>query len=284
MDLERIGFGPAAFEHLRWSSGWAPWPDEPGRDRWLDYRRNLTAHAWLLRHRGPPRPWILCVNGYRTGDPATDLISFRAGHLHRSLRLNVAILVQPLHGPRSFGPTSGDRVVFGGAMNLVHALAQAAWDARRLLSWLRDSQGATTIGIQGLSLGGFVTGLVAGLDDDLRCAVAGIPESDMVRGLRRSFEPLLPPYYEQWGLSWTPYERVSRVVSPLGLAPLVPREGRYIYAGLVDRWVRPANIVTLWEHWERPSICWYQGGHLSALSERSVQRFVDGALRRHLRA
>jgi hypothetical protein len=77
---------------------------------------------------------------------------------------------------------------------------------------------------------------------------------------------------------------VSRVVSPLGLAPRVPREGRYIYAGLVDRWVRPANIVTLWEHWERPSICWYQGGHLSALSERSVQRFVDGALRRHLRA
>ena len=178
----------------------------------------------MLRHDGEPRPWIVCVNGYRTGEPLVDLATFRAGHLHRHLGLNVAILVQPLHGPRSAGGSSGDRVLYGGAMNLVHTAAQAAWDTRRLLSWVRGAQQAPAAGLQGISLGGLVTGLVACLDGDLACAIAGIPESDIVRGLRRTVEPLLPPFYEQWGLSWTPSERVARVATPLTMEPLVPRE------------------------------------------------------------
>jgi hypothetical protein len=134
------------------------------------------------------------------------------------------------------------------------------------------------VGLQGLSLGGFVTALVACLDADLACAIAGIPESDLLRGLRRSVEPLLPPFYEQWGLSWTPSERVSRVSSPLAMEPLVPVERRFIFAGVADRWVRPGNIVSLWEHWDRPAICWYQGSHLSSFHEPDARRFVDDAL------
>jgi hypothetical protein len=282
VEVARVGAGPVAFEHVRWRSGWEPWPDEPGRDRWLDYRRNQTAHAWVLRHEGAPRPWILCVNGYRTGEPVVDLAVFRAGHLHRELGLNVAVLVQPLHGPRSAGTSSGDRVIYGGAMNLVHTVSQASWDARRLLSWLRASQGAPAVGVQGLSLGGLVTGLLAGLEPDLACVIAGIPEADIVRNLRRTVDPLLPPFYEQWGLSWTPFERVARVASPLGLAPVVPRRARFIFAGLADRWVRPGNVADLWEHWERPEILWFKGGHLSAVADRSVRRFVDDVLRRRL--
>jgi hypothetical protein len=282
MTINRMGVGPGAYEHARWESGWEPWPDEPGRERWLEYRRNQTAHAWLLRHNEGPRPWILCINGYRTGEPLVDLVTFRAAHLHRRLGLNVAILVQPLHGPRSAGSVSGDRVIYGGAMNMTHAVAQAAWDARRLLSWLRSDERAPAVGVQGLSLGSYVVGLLVALDADLACAIAGIPESDIVRNMRRTVEPLLPPFYEQWGLSWTPSERVARAVSPLAMAPLVPRNQRFIYAGLADRWVRPGNVITLWDHWERPEICWYQGSHLSAIVEPEVCSFVDDVLVRTL--
>lgn len=266
------------FEHARWESGYEPWDGEPGRDRWLGYRRNSTAHAWLLRHEGAPRPWIVCINGYRTGDPTIDLWAFRARHLHRRLGLNVGVLVQPLHGPRSAGSISGDRVLYGGALNLVHATSQAAWDARRLISWLRDVEHAPAVGVQGLSLGGYVTGLLTGLEGDLACVIAGIPESDIVRGLRRAVEPMLPPFYEQWGLSWAPAERVTSVCSPLGLTPLVPLARRFIFAGLADRWVRPGNVAALWEHWDRCEILWYPGSHLSAVTEPKVRRFVDQVL------
>ena len=65
-------------------------------------------------------------------------------------------------------------------------------------------------------------------------------------------------------------------------AIVVEHEARFIYDGLADRWVRPANVKALWEHWDRPEICWYQGGHLSFPVERTVRRFVDSVLRSRL--
>lgn len=265
------------YEHVRFDSGYEPWPGEPGRDRWLDYRPVQTGHAWMVRHDGPPRPWLVLVNGYRTGDPTIDLGTFDARRLHHHHGLNVMAVVLPLHGPRAID-RNGGRVLYSGAMNTIHTVAQGAWDIRRLIGWIRADQQAPAVGITGISLGGYMSTLVAGLEPDLACVIAGVPEADLVRGMRRQFDPLLPPYYEQWGLSWAPLERLFRAVSPMALPCLVPKEHRYIYAGLLDRWVRPGNVKDLWEHWDRPSIHWYRGSHLSFPFERSVRRFVDDAL------
>ena len=265
------------YEHLVVRSGYEPHPDEPGRERWLGYEKNRDAHAWVLRHRGAPRPWLICINGYRTGTPFVDFNAFDARRLHHQYGLNLAFPVSPLHGPRSVG-SSGDRVLFGGAMNTVHTATQAIWDIRRLKSWITESQGAPAVGASGISLGGYFTSLLACFEDDLAVAIAGVPEADLVRGMRRNVEAMLPPFYEQWGLSWRSLERVNRVVSPLAMEPLIHREARYIYGGLVDRWVRPGNVQALWKHWDEPEICWYQGSHLSFPIESSVKEFVGQAL------
>jgi len=34
----------------------------------------------------------------------------------------------------------------------------------------------------------------------------------------------------------------------------------------------------LWEHWEQPEICWYEGSHLSFPLESKVTDFVTDAL------
>jgi hypothetical protein len=279
VDIASRRYRGVTFERVRLPSGYEPHEDEPGRDRWLGYTRNATAYAYLLRHPGPARPWIVCQNGYRTGFPATDFPTFAVERLHHRLGLNVAVAVAPLHGPRREG-ASGDRVLFSGAMNMVHVGAQAAWDLRRLLAWLRAEQGAPAVGTWGISLGGYIVSLVAALDGDQACVIAGVPEPDLVRGMRRNVEGMLPPFYEQWGLSWSALERVTSVASPLTMPPLVPHDRRYVFAGLVDRWVRPGNVVSLVEHWEHPHVCWYPGSHLSFGHESSVRRFVDDALAR----
>jgi hypothetical protein len=219
----------------------------------------------------------VCINGYRTGNPLLDPAVFGAPRL-RALGLNLAFLVLPLQGPRRAGRTSGDRIFTSGVPNMLHGTSQAVWDARRLISWLRQSQGAPGVGVSGISLGGFITALLADIEPGLTCAIAGVPETDLVRSFRRQIEPLLPPFYEQWGLSWAPVERVLRPVSPLAMPPLVPHEGRFIYAGLVDRWVRPGNVHALWKHWGKPEILWYDGSHTSFVFDPSVSRFVDRAL------
>ncbi len=283
MTVKASPFGSLPLERFRFDSGFEPHADEPGRERWLEYPKVNQAAGWILRHDDyEKRPWIFVVNGYRTGDLRTDLLSFRVKHLYHDLGLNVANVTLPLHGPRALGQASGARVLNSGAMNTVHTIAHGAWDIRRVLVWLRSELGAETIGMSGISLGGYMVSLMSCLDDDLACVVAGVPESDLVRGMRRQVDPMLPPFYEQWGLSWGPLERVFTPVSPLAMQSLVPHDRRYIYAGLLDRWVRPGNVKTLWEHWDRPSIHWYQGSHLSFPFEKSVHRYVDRALRESL--
>jgi hypothetical protein len=64
------------FQHLRFTSGYEPHADEPGRQRWLGYAANHTAHAWVLEHAGEERPWLVCVPGYRMGHPLIDFTGF----------------------------------------------------------------------------------------------------------------------------------------------------------------------------------------------------------------
>jgi hypothetical protein len=55
--------------------------------------------------------------------------------------------------------------------------------------------------------------------------------------------------------------------------------GRFIYAGVADQLVHPSEqIARLWEHWGRPEIVWYHGGHTGFFRSRPVQRFIDDAL------
>ena len=166
--LERVRSEPVrslwgAYTHLKFDSGYQPHVGEPGRRRWLGYGPNRTAHAWLLEHEGEPRPWLVCVPGYRMGRPAVDFAGFRARWLHRELSLNVAIPVLPLHGPRRVGRRGGDGFLTGDFLDTVHAQAQAVHDVRRLVGWLRQRRGAPALGVYGVSLGASSPGLLAGL-------------------------------------------------------------------------------------------------------------------------
>jgi hypothetical protein len=166
-----------SYERLWWPSGYEPPLGVPGTDRWLAFESNRTASAWVLRHRDRGRPWVVCVHGFGTGSTFMDLVSFRAGHLHDDLGLNVAAIVLPVHGARRPNRLSGEEFLGFELMNGVHGLAQSAWDVRRLLGWVRR-QDPAGVGVFGVSLGGLITSLVAALETDLDMALAGIPIID----------------------------------------------------------------------------------------------------------
>lgn len=264
-----------SFERLVFDSGYEPAVGEPGRDRWMGYAANRREYALLLRHRSP-RPWLVCVHGALMGRGFLDLTLFRAWHLHEDLGLNVVLPVLPLHGPRGAGLPKGAAFPGEDVLDNVHAAAQAVWDVRRLLSWIRLQQNNARIGLNSISLGGYVSSLVASVEDGLTVAILGVPVADLTgllsrhAGIGRS-----DPRRETVTLA----EPLGRMVSPLSLSPRVPDRGRFIYAGVADQLVHPCEqVVRLWEHWGRPEIVWYQGGHTGFFESRPVQRFVDSAL------
>ncbi|MEO3761616.1 hypothetical protein ABGB19_25470 [Mycobacterium sp. B14F4] len=264
-----------SYERIFFDSEYQPSVGEPGRDRWLSYSANGREYGLMLRHR-EPRPWLVCVHGAEMGRAALDLRLFRAWHLHEDLGLNVVLPVLPMHGPRARVLPKGAAFPSEDVLDNVHGVAQAVWGVRQLLSWIRSQQPESPIGLNGISLGGYLTSLIASLDDGVTCAIVSIPLADLVDLVARHAG--VSDYLElrQMLMSAKP---ISRMISPLGLTPRVPMQGRFICAGIADRLVHPRDEATrLWEHWDRPEICWFPGSHTGFFRSRSVQQFIDGSL------
>jgi hypothetical protein len=261
------------YEHLQWDSEYVPHPDDPARARWQDYQDNHTGHAWMLRNQYDSNaPWVVCVHAYAMGHPGIDLMAFRARELRRRHGVNVVSYVLPLHGPRLGGASQFESFLHGVG-NLIHMEAQAIWDLRRLIGWLRRD-GAPWIGVQGLSLGGYTTALLGAFEEDLAFAVAGIPAVDFSDLLRSNIkEP-----DEQLDSFWSEVTKALRVVGPLALEPALPRNRRFIFAGLLDRMTPPRSVRELWLHWDQPRIEWYSGSHVSFFLEPRAKNLVDDAI------
>ncbi|MGP0080676.1 hypothetical protein [Mycobacterium sp.] len=273
--VKRVTSMGRTYERLSFDSDYEPHAGEPGRERWLSYTGNNREYALVLRHRRP-RPWLVCIHGAEMGRAAIDLALFHAWHLYRDLDLNVVLPVLPMHGPRARGLPKGVAFPSEDVLDDVHGTAQAVWDVRRLLSWIRAQQPDAAIGLNGISLGCLISSLVASLDDGLTGAILGVPAVDLVglvgrhaglsghAGLRHTMNAAKP---------------LGRMISPLALTPRVPMQGRFIYAGVADRLVHPRDQISrLWEHWGKPEIQWYPGGHTGFFRSRPVQRFIDDAL------
>ncbi|MBV9513176.1 MAG: hypothetical protein JO280_03890 [Mycobacteriaceae bacterium] len=265
------------YQRFTFDSGYAPYQGEPGRDRWLSYTATRREYGLILRHP-EPRPWLVCVHGTEMGRAGVDLRLFRAWHLHQDLGLNVVLPVLPLHGPRKRGVPKGAVLPGEDALDNVHAAAQAVWDIRRVLSWIRAQEPGSPIGLNGMSLGGYIAALVASLEDGLTCAILGVPVADLVEILARHSGLARDDPRRETILKARP---IGRMMSPLSLTPRVPIEGRFIYGGVADRVVHPRDqVIRLWEHWGRPEIVWYPGGHTGFFRSRPVQDFIDTALMR----
>ena len=261
------------FEHVRFTSGHEIPAGLAGGDAWRADAVNHVVHAYVLRHDDRPRPWLVALHPQKCGT-AIDLQWMGSLGLFHELGVNVVHPVLPLHGPRAGSATSFPCA--DGSVNL-YAARQAVADARSVIAWAR-AEGATAIGVHGLSLGGYVAAMLAGLEPELDCVVAGIPLTDipgLIAGHMRRYRDAGDHAERLLDLGLRP---AHRLISPLALTPRVPRERLFIYAAVGDRVTTPDQAHDLWLHWDRPAIHWYQGAHVMAGMSRRLGRFVRDAL------
>jgi pimeloyl-ACP methyl ester carboxylesterase len=265
------------FEHLRFETGFLPPPELESRAPWLLGPPNGTAHARILRHRGAPRPWVVCIHGVSQGRP-DDLLTFRARHLFAGLGLNVALPVLPLHGPRA----TGVQAVPGfDILDNIAASLQAVADIRRLMTWLQAEEGQPVVAY-GVSLGGFVTSLLASAEPRLAGAVVAVPlvnmHSLLAWHLRRSGGSLGRSMARVLGSPAV--TEAAACIDPLALRPQLPPERLAIVAALNDRVTSSRATHALWEHWGRPPLSWYPGGHVGHLWAGELRDTLDRTLSR----
>ncbi|MEZ5167490.1 MAG: hypothetical protein R2695_13740 [Acidimicrobiales bacterium] len=265
-------------EWMTFRSGWRPHEGAAGADRWHTEGTNDTVHVGLLRHGGKPRPWLMLVHPAEMGRAQLDARMFRAGKLHRDLGINIAMPVLPLHGPRR--PV--DQLIRGSFPGLdiafnIHALTQGVADLRRVLGWIRR-QKATAVGVHGFSLGGYFTGLLVGLDADLDAAVIGCPAVDMVTLVSRHLQDRIG-HLEGMDAIHEKATEAYLPVSPLHLAPVLPSERIVLFGAAADRLTDPVDQLSLlWEHFDRPTLRWFDAGHMTYFMKRETHAALREAL------
>ena len=172
------------------------------------------------------------------GRAALDLTLFRAWHLHDDFGLNIAILVLPQHGPRGRGLPKGKAFPGEEILDDGHFAAQAVWDVRRLLAWIRAGTPAR-IGLNSISMGDMSRRWWPD-DDDLTCGSARRPG-------RRSVDLHGPPRRFHRGDPRLQGGRTRGAARPDGVSVVadaqVPMAGRFIYGGVADRLVHPHEQV-----------------------------------------
>jgi dienelactone hydrolase len=242
-------------------------------------REHIPVEHWM---HGPqaPRATVVALHGFTMGRPRLDALVLFAWHWYR-LGLDVALVTLPHHGERTPPDArfSGQSFAVPDVGRLANAVRQAVFEIRTVMEWARE-QAPAPVGLTGISLGGYLTALMAGLYDDLDFAVPMLPPvciGDLAwRFFTRSrhYQGELPPAFSRPEL-----RAAFRAHSPLAHPVRVPKERLMIIAGRGDRIVPPEHPSALWRHWGRPSIHWFSGGHLSPFGRQRMM----GAITAHLR-
>ncbi len=273
--------GAVEYKEMTFESEFEPHPGEPTRERWLADEANGTAVAYVMEHEGLDRPWLVCTHGFGMGQASTNITGMGIRWIHEDLGLNVLMPVLPLHGPRSSTRFSGAGLLQPKFANILHLFAQAVWDIRRMLGWIRARSDAA-VGLYGISLGGYTVSLCSAFIENLACVVAGVPAVDFT-SLARDNEPWA---YHAFGgnlqTDWGLVHDVMYPISPLSFEPRLPVEKRFIYAGVADRVARPDQARALWRHWGKPEIEWLASGHVMASSKANLKPFIRRVAARHL--
>ena len=250
------------------------------RQAYRRYRENNTAYAIWWRHLDGNRPTLLVVHGWMAGNPLVHQYEFLMPWLYEKLGLDIVFFQQPFHGRRKPKQSrfSGQLFPSTNPARTNEGFGQSVYDLRSLFAWLK-SEGAGRTGCTGSSLGGYVTALLASTEPGLDFAIPIIPPaaiSDLFwkqgEGSPRRREA------EKRGVTAETFRALLAVNSPLMLQPLVPKERRFIVAGLGDRLVPPSHPYALWRHWEECRIHWFPGGHIPQFRRGKYFREMRGFL------
>jgi pimeloyl-ACP methyl ester carboxylesterase len=252
------------------------------REDYAHHTRNGKAWAQHWRHDDGPRPTLCVIHGFGASPYALNSAFFALPWLYGK-GYDVLLYLLPFHGPRRdvLSVLDGSGLFAHGPSQFNEAMLQAVHDFRIFLDHL-EASGVRQFGVTGLSLGGYVSALLAAVEGRLRVAIPNAPVTSLPELIRDYFPAnagvLISSLLHRIPLREA--EEAIAVHSPLNYRPLLRKDRLMIIGGLGDRLTPPEQTQLLWEHWRRPRLHWYPGNHLLHVNRgvylREMRRFMAG--------
>jgi dienelactone hydrolase len=180
--------------------------------------------------------------------------------------MNVVRFELPFHASRRPRNAAIRNFFSGDVSHVVRAVHQTLGDIRALALWLR-AQGAPSVGIWGVSLGGWIGGLAASHQPEIDAAVLLTP---VVR-LDRALSEL--PFCEPMRDLKAELDERFRSINLYTHTPRLPPERLLIVASDLDLFAPTETIAELEAAW-RAEVWRFRHGHISVLFSGYVMRRI----------
>ncbi len=262
-------------------------PLNPAMDaEYLRNTRNQIAHAQHWRHPQGPRKTLIFVHGVIEGWYGLNSLWFALKWFYRR-GYDIVQFTLPFHGYRTERRhgVSGIGFFSGGFAHINEAMLQGVSDLRVILDYL-FAQGAPSVGISGLSLGGYHAAMLATADPRLAFC---IPNSPVVAPIDMALDwqptgGVLRSMMKLYELGVEQLRGGTAVHCPLTYAaPQLDPERVLVIGGAGDRLTSPRFVRLLHEHWSGSHLHWFPGNHVIHLRQgeylRRMIRFMDSHTR-----
>ena len=273
---------PGRLRTLRFDSPFVPLhPDM--RIPYRGHERNRMAWAQHWTHADGPRSTLVVVHGFMASPHWVNRAFFQLpwfyGHGY-----DILLVTLPFHGRRREAPWhySGEGLFVGGFSHLTESMAHSLHDLRAWLDHLFAS-GVPQVGVTGVSLGGYLSSLLAAVDDRLSFAIPNVPVTSLT-DIVESWAPagwMVEAALRRAGVRIDDLRAAMALTSPLTWPARIPHDRRFIIAGLGDRLAPPSHARALWRHWEQPQLHWFPGNHVLHVERgaylRQMGRFLQAA-------
>jgi pimeloyl-ACP methyl ester carboxylesterase len=266
--------GPLGHESMSFASEFDVRSFEPGADRWPGNERNDVVTVRLLRRSDSAAPWVVILHGFGMGSSRFDLNVLSANYLHHRLGYNVALPISPLHGPRR--ESTDGQLLSLDLTSMLHGITQAVWDVRRLVSWIRSTTDAP-VGLYGVSLGGYLSTVLAGLER-FDAVAAALPFADPLALLTHHG----PPEEYRDVIASDDARTVFQVVSPLTLPAVVAPGDRTLFIARADRLIPVEQSAALADSWHAGHVRWVNTGHAGFTWARTARGILARRFRESL--
>ena len=245
--------------------------------------RNQTARFEHWKHSGWSKGTLIFLHGFSMDRYWVNSAMFSLKYFYRS-GYDVVLYTLPFHGPRAepLHPFSGFGLFSNGLSHFNEAMLHAVHDLRAIVSWLvADGQ---KVGMAGLSLGGYLTSLMATVEDRLAFAV---PISPVVipADLSLNWFPLngaIQLALKSGRMELDALRRGTALHNPLTFPLKISPQNVFMIAGAGDRLTPPHYVKLLHEHWAGSTLNWYPGNHIMHLQQKrylkQMRAFMDQAI------
>ena len=233
------------------------------------YAVNNTVTAYLFTPPGPsPHPAMVVLHEFNPSSTASGFLLCRA--IARA-QVSALMVVEPFSLNRTPMPHSKDdaRILSGNVPDMVRALSQMVFDARRGLDYLakRPDVDPSRMGIAGISLGGIMSGVVAGVDPRVKVVLTLVGGADFPKDVWDGV--LTSPLRRQILGSGYTYETYSAAMAPIDSSTWLPRkhfnpDDVLMINGYYDTVILPNQAKLLAQNFGGTHIVWLNSGHYGA--------------------